>query len=90
MTALARALSRMPITSSVETVRITSSAGRFTSAPSAVPGACAIATGRSIPALWRITRKYPDQPLATAEAATAYSRIRSQPITQATISPSVA
>ena len=35
-------------------------------------------------------RKYPDQLAATAMFPTAYSRIRSQPMIQPTISPSVA
>ena len=33
---------------------------------------------------------YPDQPAATVAVPSAYSRIRSQPIIQATSSPSVA
>ena len=66
-------------------------AGRLISAPSTpAPGDALIQTGRLMPKPARIRWKYPLQPTATVMDPTAYSRIRSHPIIQAKISPSVA
>jgi len=54
-------------------------------------GACAIASGRLRPnSVSSSSLKYWPQPTATAATETPYSRIRSHPMIQATISPSVA
>ncbi len=47
-------------------------------------------SGSAMPKMPSTFWKYPDQPLATVAALTAYSSVRSQPITQAKSSPSVA
>ena len=60
-------------------------AGKLTIPPSY--GASVKAFGRTMPKLVRILLKYPDQPMATADTAKAYSSIRSQPMTQAQNSP---
>ena len=65
-------------------------AGRLMRAPGATPGAALIQAGRATPNPARMRWKYPLQPTATVIEPTAYSRIRSQPIIQAKISPSVA
>ncbi len=67
-----------------------STAGRLITAPGMVPGAAHIQTGSCQPKPARIRWKYPLHPIATVMEPTAYSRMRSQPIVQATISPSVA
>ncbi len=58
-------------------------------APGTLPGAAEHQAGICIPIAAMILTKYPDQPMATAMQATIYSRIRSQPMIQATISPMV-
>jgi hypothetical protein len=47
-------------------------------------------SGRLMPKLWRKKTTVPDQPEATVAAPKAYSRIKSQPMIQAKISPRVA
>ena len=46
--------------------------------------------GMLMPMSFRKETTYPDHPTATVEAAKRYSRMRSQPMIQATNSPSVA
>ncbi len=55
-----------------------------------VPGAALSAAGKVIPMSCRKLTTYPDHPTATVAAPSAYSRMRSQPMIQATNSPSVA
>ena len=51
----------------------------------------AIASGSVYPnAFWRNSLRLPPQPTATAATDTPYSKIKSQPMIHATISPSVA
>ncbi len=100
MTAFTVADSLTPTTSSAVTATVMRTAGRLKTATVAgmpplascttVPGAALIAAGMVHPS-WpsRVTR-LPDQPTATVAAPSAYSRIRSQPMTHATNSPSVA
>src|SRR5262249_5312589 len=98
MTLLTVADSFTPRTSSHVTAAVTSTAGRLKTAvavcPSGnaitVPGAALIAAGRWIPKSASRLTTLPDQPTATVAAPSAYSRIRSQPMTQAISSPSVA
>src|ERR1700753_3947724 len=95
ITELTRADSWMPITSSAVTRTVMMTAGRLntavTGAPSvtmtAVPGAALKAAGNWMAQCFRQLTRYPDQPTATVEAPRAYSRIRSQPMIQATNSP---
>mgnify|MGYP002138280754 CR=1 FL=1 len=63
-------------------------AARLTSPPSAGPCVSSGGSGRpmAVSALFR----YPDQPMATAAVATPYSRMRSQPMIQASSSPKAA
>ena len=64
-------------------------AGRLNTPPSS--GDVAIASGSAKPnVLSRNSLRLPPQPTATAATETPYSRIRSQPMIQATSSPSVA
>ena len=65
-------------------------AGRLKTPTPLTPGAAVRAGGRAIPKPCRKLTTYPDQPAATVAVPSAYSRIRSQPIIQATSSPSVA
>src|SRR2546423_12354552 len=53
-------------------------------------GAEVNAAGIEMPQSFRNWVTYPDQPTATVEAAKRYSRMRSQPMIQATSSPMVA
>ena len=90
MTALNLALSRTPITSTTVMTQTISTAGRLMIAPGAAAGAALIQTGSVMPKPARMRWKYPLHPIATVIDPTAYSRIRSQPIIQAKISPRVA
>ena len=77
---------------------ITSTAGRSTSAPelttwpaaSSVSGDDASAGGTTTPMSFRAAVTYPDQLMATTEAANSHSSIRLQPMTPAMPSPMVA
>jgi hypothetical protein len=78
---------------------MTSTAGRLMMAPvrtiskwvaPLVNGALVSASGRWNPSCSTRLTTYPDQPTATVPAANRYSRIRFQPMNQATPSPSVA
>ena len=90
--------SLMPMMMRIVTSTVMITAGRLKTAvtgPAAVattvPGAPAKRAGKSTPTKsWRKLVRFPDQPTATVAAPSAYSRIRSQPITHATNSPSVA
>src|SRR6266705_2542265 len=98
ITLLVVADSLMPMTSSVVTRAMITTAGRLNTAvmlvPSGqrttVPRAADSAHGTSRPISCRNDTTYPDQPIATVTAPSAYSRTRSQPMIQAKISPSVA
>ena len=89
MIVLARALSLIPTISSAVTASTRNAAGRLTVPPS--PGGSLSALGRVTPnsESSRLLRYCP-QPTATAATDTPYSRMRSQPMIQATSSPSVA
>src|SRR5665213_495045 len=99
MKLLKRAASRVPATSSNVMSTMIAAAGRFRTAP-VDDQTCCLASyangddtnraGSFSPKSAARLTKYPDQPIATVTAPTAYSRIRSQPIIQATNSPSVA
>ena len=90
--------SLIPITIRIVTAIVMSTAGRLKTAvtePAAVwitvPGAAENCAGKSIPTKsCRKLVRCPDQPTATVDAPSAYSRIRSQPMIHATNSPSVA
>src|SRR3954454_3046657 len=89
MTRFTRALSVTPRTSSNVIARTTKTAGTLKTPPS--DGDLAIASGNENPnAASRKALRLPPQPTAIAATETPYSRIRSQPMIQATISPSVA
>src|SRR5690348_15310655 len=94
MTALSVADSRTPRTSTHVTNAVMSTAGTLNTNPPAdaapIGGAPPSATGSVIPNSPRRLTTLPDQPTATVAAPRAYSRIRSQPMTHATNSPSVA
>src|SRR5258708_1211182 len=81
-TVLMSADSLMPITRSAATSRTMNAAGRLAGA-AASPGGTVTPRSRM-----RLT-KYPDQPTATVDTLSAYSRIRSQPMIQANSSPAV-
>ncbi len=89
ITRLARALSDTPRTSSNVMARTMKTAGRLMMPPSS--GDLAIASGRATPnAASRNALRFPPQPIAMPATDTPYSRMRSQPMIQATISPRVA
>src|SRR3954451_23391130 len=89
MTRFTRALSVTPRTSSSVIASTMNTAGRLKMPPA--DGDLAIASGRATPnAESRNALRLPPQPTAIAATDTPYSRIRSQPMIQATISPSVA
>ncbi|MNJ57212.1 hypothetical protein D3C77_527930 [compost metagenome] len=88
-TAFSVALSRVPSSSRPVTMPMMKTAGRLISPPSTC-GPTVRANGRSIPRPARKGAAYPDQPTATAETTSEYSRIRLHPTTQAKISPSAA
>src|SRR5262249_50737841 len=95
--ALTDADSLTPTINSAVTATVMSTAGRLktavTVAPpascTAVPGAALSAAGKLKPSWLSSVTRLPDHPTATVAAPSAYSRIRSQPITHATNSPSV-
>ena len=60
-------------------------AGRLMRPPSS--GAVMNSFGKARPKFVRILPKYPDQPIETALSAKVYSKIKSQPMTQAQNSP---
>src|SRR5690242_15845053 len=89
MTRLAPALSRTPRTSSSVIASTMNTAGRLKTPPS--DGDLLIASGMLQPnAESRNALTLPPQPTATPATDTPYSRIRSQPMIQATSSPMVA
>jgi hypothetical protein len=98
MTLLTLADSRIPITSSAVTSATISTAGRLkiavTVEPSASvttwPRAAVSWGGITMPKSRRKETTYPDQPMETVTAPSAYSRIRSHPMIQAKNSPRVA
>ena len=99
MTVLTRANSRMPTTSNAVIITMISIARTFRMAPVDDHARCAASNengddtnraGMMRPKSLAKLTTYPDQPMETAIAPTAYSRIRSQPMIQAISSPSVA
>src|SRR2546425_1090437 len=98
ITELTLADSLTPITISTVTASVMSTAGRLKIASGLHPGAlmsvhgaAASDAGMLMPTKsWRKATRWPDQPTATVDAPSAYSRIRSQPMIQAMNSPSVA
>ena len=85
----ALALSRTPRISRNVMARVMKTAGTLKTPPSS--GAAVIAVGSVKPkVLSRNALRFAPQPIATAATETPYSRMRSQPMIQATISPSVA
>src|SRR3954447_1349750 len=86
MTRLAPALSRVPRTSRTVIASTMNTAGRLNTPPS--EGDMLIASGSFTPnAASRKALTLPPQPTATAATDTPYSRIRSQPMIQATSPP---
>src|SRR5580692_4647296 len=99
MKVLTRADSRIPTTSNAVITTMIMTAGTFRMAPVDDHACCAASnengddtnrSGRTRPKSLTKLTTYPDQPMETAIAPTAYSRIRSQPMIQAISSPSVA
>ena len=94
MTLFVSALSRTPRTRITVSTSSTTRAGRLNQLPVNSPPAIigpASALGRWNPNMLSSTSfKYAEKPTATAMFETAYSRMRSQPMIQAKISPSVA
>ena len=89
MTVFERADSRMPAISTPATASTSSADGTFTSPPS--PGGSEIDSLRLMPKSESSSSvRYAPQPTATAATETPYSRIRSQPMIQASSSPMVA
>src|SRR5262249_8642035 len=90
--------SLIPMTIRIVTATVISTAGRLMNdsglQPAAgitVHGAAPTDAGMVMPRKsWRKLERWPDQPTATVAAPSAYSRIRSHPITHAKNSPSVA
>lgn len=80
------ALPLKPVTSRSVIKPMMRMAGMLMSPPS-VPGGLENAAGRVSPTPLRKLSMYPDHPIATTEIASEYSRIRSQPIIHAQISP---
>src|SRR5436190_21229344 len=80
---LVSADSLMPITSSVVTRSTMTAAGMLS-------GGAVIAAGIAMPAPFIRLTKYPDQPTATVDVLSAYSRMRSHPMIHANSSPAVA
>ena len=90
ITMLAFAVMRIPRISSSATNATIAIAGRFTTPPSALGGP-EIDAGSVTPKIWSsVALRYADQPTDTAEAPTMNSSARSQPMTNATSSPSLA
>ncbi len=90
MKEVTRALSRIPTVNTQVQSSTMITAGRLMMPPSSPPGGVIAQCGRLMPPSSSSFAKYPDQPMATAMLATPYSRIRFQPVIQATNSPSVA
>src|SRR5256886_5595099 len=98
ITLLTLADSLMPMTSKVVTMAMMMAAGRLKTAVTCVPSwqatsvprAAEMAQGKLMPTSCRNDTTYPDQPIATVTAPSAYSSTRSHPIIQAISSPSVA
>src|SRR5215468_9891328 len=93
ITLLASADSRTPRTSSNVRMKTIRNPGRLKYAPVQWPDAntgLAHLSGKVMPNAANCALEYPLKPTATATLLTTYSRIRSQPIIQAKISPSVA
>ena len=98
MMLLIRVDSLVPNISSAVRMMTIKTAGRLQIAVASVPSASFTAWpvasahwgGMWMPKLPSRLTKYPDQPTATVDAPMAYSRIRSQPMIQAKISPTVA
>src|SRR5437773_2645435 len=98
ITELTFADSFTPMTMRTVTARVMSTAGRLKTASGLQPGAlirvhgaAASEAGKLMPRKSCMKAvKWPDQPTATVAAPSAYSRIRSQPMTHAMNSPSVA
>src|SRR6267378_2519875 len=98
ITLLKLADSLIPTTSSVVTSPMMITAGRLKTAATCVPSgqvtivprAAERAHGTSMCKSCRNDTTYPDQPIATVTAPSAYSSTRSQPMIQAMSSPSVA
>ena len=90
ITMLALAVMRIPRISRKATSATIAIAGRLMSPPSALGGP-EIEAGSVTPKIWSsVAFRYADQPTETAEAPTMNSSARSQPMTNATSSPSVA
>ena len=89
ITAFAVALSLVPAASSAPTASTMTAAVRLTTPPSNGPAVIAFGSSNENDA-FRNSLTLPPQPTATAPTETPYSRIRSHPMTNATISPSVA
>ena len=85
MTLLTKELCLTPRMLTKATTAKMRTAGRLTMPPSW--GAMVSAVGKVIPKFMRMLLKYPDQPMATVDTAKAYSKIKSQPMTQAQNSP---
>lgn len=98
MMLLRRADSLVPMISMIVSTATMNTAGRLKSAcavvPSAsftsVPGGAVRVAGMVMPTFSSRLSAYLPQPTATVAAPIAYSRMRSQPMIQAKISPSVA
>src|SRR5919112_5646066 len=89
ITVLALALSFTPRMSTAATASTRNAAGTLMMPPS--PGGWVIASGSVTPnSVSSSSLRYSPQPTATAATDTPYSRIRSQPMIQASSSPSVA
>src|SRR5690349_20208249 len=98
ITALTVADSLTPTISSSVTAIVMMTAGRLKTAVTrslpgtwtSVPGAALMAAGNVMPSWRSNVTKFPDHPTATVASPRAYSRMRSQPMTHAMNSPSVA
>ena len=89
-TRLKRELKRMPVTRIAVKSKAINAAGRLKVKPNGPELPPVIVAGRFNPILCKISLKYFDQPIETADAPTRNSRIRSHPIIQAINSPSEA
>src|SRR5690554_2729104 len=90
MAALIRMLSRIPMINNPISTRMMPMAGKFTNPGSGAKGPLVSVAGKPRPIAVNALLKYPDHPFATAATATPYSRIRSQPMIQASSSPNAA
>src|SRR5258706_5495931 len=89
-TRLKRELSRMPVTSTAVRSKAINVASRLILRQNGPVTPPVMTLGKFMPILCKISLKYFDQPIETAEAPTRNSRIRSQPMIQAMNSPSEA